>query len=55
MLPYDPTSINEQKFIGREPLKETEPESGGFNVGSPGNGGMESLIDDTTSKMKATK
>ena len=55
MLPYDPTSINEQKFIRRESLKETELESGGLYVGSPANGGMESLIDDTTSKIKAMK
>ena len=55
MLPYDPTSIDEYKFIGHEPIKETELESGGLYVGSPANGGMESLIDDTTSKIKAMK
>ena len=47
MLPYDLVGIDEQKFIGREPLKETEHESGGQYVGSPVDGGMESLIDDT--------
>ena len=52
MLPYDQASIDEQIFIGCEPLKEIEPESGGLYVGNPANGGMESLIDDTTSKMK---
>ena len=55
MLPYDLGGIDEQKFIRREPLKETEPEIGGLYVGSPANGGMESLIDDTTSKIKAMK
>ena len=55
MLPYDPASIDEWIFIGREPLKEKERESGGLYVGSPANGGMEYLIDDTTSKIKAMK
>ena len=55
MLPYDPASIDEQKFIGCEQLKETELESGGLYVGSPANGGMESLIDYRTSKIKEMK
>ena len=55
MLPYDPASIDEQIFIGHEPPKETKPESGGFYIGSFANGGMESLIDDTSSKIKAMK
>ena len=55
MLPYDPASVDEQKFIGCKPLKETEPKSGGLYVGSLANGGMEPLIDDTKSNIKEMK